>query len=159
MLEAGQIAMQPMVKLMDKLLKKNNSNSIREEMSLTREQKQTRLKIGNTAITAGISYVLGKYITGNDTYGLTYAVVGSSLYYSNIEDIGYYYGTKTGDFDKRSITYWLKTSDQLIEEQTGLRKGIDYDYINDKGQFVKKATGFEGAIGSIADAFGIDRYL
>ena len=128
-------------------------------MSLTTEQKETRLKIGNTLITGGFSYVIGKYITGDDTYGLTYAVVGSGLYYSNIADIGYYYGTKTGDFDKRSITYWFKTSDQIIQEETGLRKGIDYDYINDKGEYVKKATGFEGAIGSIADAFGISRYL
>jgi hypothetical protein len=128
-------------------------------MSLTTEQKETRLKIGNTLITGGLSYILGKYITGDNTYGLTYGVVGSGLYYSNIETIGYYYGTKTGDFDKRSITYWFKTSDQIIQEETGLRKGIDYDYINDKGEYVKKATGFEGFIGSVADAFGIDRYL
>lgn len=126
-------------------------------MSLTTEQKEFRLKLGNTAITGGISFLISNYITGDVKISALVAGGLSVEYFSNIENVGYYYGTKTGDHDKRSITYWFKTQNQIIQEQTGLIKGIDYDYIDDQGRFVKKASGFEGFIGSLADFIGIDR--
>ena len=128
-------------------------------MALTTQQKEYRLKLGNTAIVGGISFLISNYIVGDQRIAAVASGGLSVAYFSNIEDVGYFYGTKTGDYDKRSITYWFKTKDQIIEEETGLVKGVDYDYIDPQGRYVKKGSGMDEFLGSVADFFGIDRQL